>query len=300
VVTACGFDLTGGGDDDDDGTGDDPGDPYVPPFSDCGGGGATDTAPPEGASCFGPENDPSDTDAPPLLVIEHERVTYEGVDAVHVSLIFNPTFADNTYGANAVGWTGNKGHTFNDLVKSDHAQVVMTDASGGLVFEMKLDYLTEDPDAPCGYASQGPFGGEGGMITGDPTAILGWSSSIDRNLNERGYCTDYLVDSPATDETCTANPDAPDWDFRVVYEVWVALWAFDPAGFGAASMSAVHASPAKGGENTITVTPEECPCVEIDPGDCEESPPDGGGCTTDGDCGPGEFCEGGECVVIIG
>jgi len=298
IAPACGF-ATGGGDDDDDSGkgGDDPTDPpYEPPFAGCGGG-AADDAPTDEAVCFG-DLDPSDPTEAPILVIEHELTTYDSVAAVHIILTFNPTFVDNTYGTGAIGW--NRDHKFRDLVGSDHAQLAIFDAAGELTFDLKLDYLSEDPEAPCGYSSGGVARGEGKVNAGDPDAILGWTSSLDRNLNERGYC-DYTTDSPATDENCTPNADAPDWDFRVVYEVWIALSAFDPAGYGHASMESAHASPAKGGENTVIVTPEDCPCIEIDPGDCDDTPPpDGDECSVDEDCATGEFCEGGHCLPIVG
>jgi hypothetical protein len=294
---ACGFN-SGGSDDD---SGDDEGiaPPYEPPFGDCGGG-AADDPPPDTAVCYGDidPTTPTDPFEQPLLVIEHELTSYEGVDAVHIILTFNPTFVDNTYGTGAVGWE--RDHKFRDLVGSDHAQLTIFDGAGELAFDLKLDYLSEDPEAPCGYSSGGVARGEGKVNFGDADAILGWSSSLDRNLNERGYCEDYLENSPATDENCTANADAPDWDFRVVYEVWIALSAFDPAGFGLATMQSVHASPAKGGENTVEVTPEDCPCVEIDPGDCDDTPPpDGDECSVDEECATGEFCEGGHCLPIV-
>jgi hypothetical protein len=62
--------------------------------------------------------------------------------------------------------------------------------------------------------------------------------------------------------------------------VWIDASAFDSRGFGSATMQSVHASPAKGGENSIEVVPGDCPegwCVE--PGGC-----DGGG--SSGGLGP--------------
>jgi hypothetical protein len=40
--------------------------------------------------------------------------------------------------------------------------------------------------------------------------------------NEGCGLSDFTVDSPATDEIYTPNPDALEWDYRVSYEVWVA------------------------------------------------------------------------------
>jgi hypothetical protein len=137
------------------------------------------------------------------------------------------------------------------------------------------------------------------MILGDRAAILGYGSSLDQNINERGYCG-YLTDSPATDAACTPNPAAPDWDFRVVYDVWIAVSAFTPEPFGSAYMSFVHASPSKASTNTVEIEPAECPCTEIDPNDCTEPPPGGGDCTSNTDCGTEEFCtDDGHCVPIV-
>src|SRR5262249_25976223 len=151
-------------------------------------------------------------------------------------------FVDNTYGDTAVGWP--RGHKLDDLVGSDHATVVALDSDGGVVFDVDVDYISRDDHAPCGYACLGVAGGEGRVRTGDRADILGWSSSLDRNLNLRGYC-DYVRSSPATDATCTPNPAAPEWDYRVIYELWLARAAFEPTGFGSVRVSVVYASPSK-------------------------------------------------------
>jgi hypothetical protein len=127
----------------------------------------------------------------------------EAQDTVHLRLTFDPNFADNTYGANAIGWTGKavaavkagpgtnaanvkqgpgpgkNGHTFDDLVKSDHALLALTNRDGKVVVQFKLDYISEDPSVPSGFASLGVSGGEGKMIVGDPKAIVKYSTSID-------------------------------------------------------------------------------------------------------------------------
>jgi hypothetical protein len=299
ALCGCGGASAGDGDGDGgDGSGDFGGadagdvvDPIGPGFP-CAGDESNDDPLVGGElRCFG---DVEDSDSPPVVVVEYALEVYDGVDAVHVRLTFDPTFVDNTFGENAVGW--DRDHKFKDLVGSDHAQVVLLDTSGDVVFDLELDYISEDPDAPCGYSSLGVDGGSGKVNVGDESDVLGWSSSLDDNLNARGYC-DYTTDSPATDSTCTPNPDAPDWDFRVVYDVWVRADAFDPIGFGAAHMDSVHASPSKADSNTITVTPSDCPqdwCQ--DPDGCD---PIGDDCVDDGECATGEFCGEGHCVPII-
>jgi hypothetical protein len=205
---------------------------------------------------------------------------------VHLRVTFDPAFVDNTYGANACcGWPaadtatdpapampgmgmmpgtgmmkppkGKGGHTFDDLVGSDHLELLLTDGGGATVMDFKIDYITADSGSACGYRTLGVNGGEGKVITGNASAVLGVATSIDRDLNGCGYCE--TTDSPATDENYTPNVAAPAWDYRVVYEVWLDLDAFGGAGFGQAYITNVHASPSKLDSNTVEVTPTPCP-----------------------------------------
>ena len=143
-----------------------------------------------------------------------------------------PAPNDNSYGANAVGW-GNHGHSFKDLHNSDHAGFQIVKPNGSIALSFNLDYITStavSAAAPSGYASLGPFGGDGGIVTNstpvaltnDPAKIT-WDTSFARNLNKTGYfaagtqvigkpatagcdaasaaagtCSDLLVDSPKT------------------------------------------------------------------------------------------------------
>lgn len=295
MMLGCGGTDAGGGGDDGQGAADAGGDEAIDPVGPgfpCAGDETSDDPLVGGdLRCFGNVEDP---DAGPVVVIEYAFEIYDGIDAVHVRLTFDPDFVDNTFGDNAMGW--DRDHKFKDLVGSDHARVVLLDTTGEIVFDLELDYLSEDPDAPCGYSSLGIDGGSGDVNVGDADAVLGWMTSLDENLNARGYC-DYTEDSPATDDSCTPNPDAPDWDFRVVYDVWVRADAFDPVGFGTAHMDSVHASPSKAESNTITVTPSDCPqqwCRDQD--ECE---PAGEDCYDDNECATNEFCGEGHCVPII-
>jgi hypothetical protein len=203
---------------------------------------------------------------------------------VHVRLTMNPDFVDNTYGANAIGWgdtssppapmmgpmgpmapkppkqpgPGKGGHTFRDLVGSDHAEFKLFDASGALRVQFDLDYISEDPNAPSGYATLGVSGGEGKMLLGSAGDIVAASTSLDRDLNAC-MLGSYLVDSPETDENYTPTLQAKAWDYRVVYDVWVKQSAFGSSGFGKGVVDFVHASPSKSGNNTVDVTPGACP-----------------------------------------
>jgi hypothetical protein len=168
---------------------------------------------------------------------------------------------------------GPNGHSFMDLLGSDHAEFIVTDRDGKLVMQFKLDYVSEDPSRPSGYGSLGVLGGDGKMIAGDPDDVVQWMTSIDRNLNERGYAS-YTADSPATDAAYTPNADTPEWDYRVVYEAWIDLDAFGSVGFEGATIEYVHASPSKTANHTIEVTPGDCPpCGENPDDDCGGGPP---------------------------
>ena len=190
----------------------------------------------------------------------------DGQDTVHLRLTFDPSFVDNTYGKGSIGWPHKRGHTFvKDLTKSDHAELTVTSSTGATSLRFKLDYISELASAPSGYGSLGARGGDGRMIVGNADWIVQWNTSLSRNLNERGYGM-YTVDSPLTDAKYTPNPSAPEWDYRVVYEAWIDVAAFGGAGFGDASISFVHASPAKGGTDTLEVEPGDCPgCQPDDP-----------------------------------
>lgn len=199
----------------------------------------------------------------PEATVEYIHETAGGQEYYHFRITFDPTFVDNTYGENAVGW-GTRGHTFNDLVGSDHAQLSLFDGSKAMISEFNLDYISQDSSAACGYSCLGVSGGEGGMLLGDSKYILAATSSLDRDLNGCGYCKnaacngDCTVDSPATDQSYTPNTLTPSWDYRVVYEVWVSAAAFGSNGFGGASITFVHASPSKASSNTVTVEPKPC------------------------------------------
>ncbi|WP_437678985.1 hypothetical protein [Sorangium sp. So ce131] len=262
----------------------------------------------------------------PMAFLERVVEIAEGDELVHVRLTLNPAFVDNSYGETAIGWGGDQdqapapapgpggpgggpkppghgGHTFKDLVGSDKAQFQITDGTGNLVLDFYVDYVSVDDTKPSGYGSLGVLGGEGKMLAGDASAIVAATTSIDRDLNACGYGT-YIVDSPATDENYTPNDETPNWDYRVVYDVWLSASAFGDAGFGDAVISYVHASPSKYPSDTLVVTPGPCPPTTCD----DEDPPAGeGGSDPGGDPGedpggdPGEdpTChdQGGECQV---
>jgi hypothetical protein len=230
--------------------------------------------------CFYGSDDP----VHPAATVEWIVEASAAVDLVHVKLTLNPAFVDNSYGANAIGWDeraatdampppkdptkpgkappmpkpGKGGHTFRDLVGSDHAEFKLVDATGKLSLHFKADYLSEDRRAPSGYATLGVGGGDGKVLFGSAADVVAVSTSLDRNLNACGL-GDFTESSPATDLLYTPGTLAPDWDYRVVYDVWVRRSAFGAAGFGNATVDFVHASPSKRADHTVDVVPGDCP-----------------------------------------
>jgi hypothetical protein len=259
------------------------------------GAAAVTVVGPEWADCYYINSD----HGTPAAIVERVIEVVQGVELIHIRLTLNPAFVDNTYGVNAVGWDGTvtdagkpgkSGHKFGDLVGSDKAEFVLTDANGNVIFDFFLDYISVDASSPSGYGSLCVSGGDGKMVVGDAAAIVACTSSLDRDMNACGYGS-YTVDSPATDKNYTPNPDAPNWDYRVVYDVWIKKSAFDPAGFGQATISYVHASPSKVGDNTLPVALGACASDSRMTGGCKQ---DGQSCTSASDCCLG-FCTDGVC-----
>ena len=268
-----------------------------------GGTPVTVLAPPA-TICYAGQGDLTPND--PTGVIEQVIETIDGKTYLHLRVTFDPHFVDNTYGVNASsGWLnrvmagpmgGKAGpmggmaakaaHTFDDLVGSDHVELVLADSKGDTVLDFDVDYVSQKNDAPCGYGTLGVSGGEGKMITGNASAIVAVATSIDRNLNGCGYC--LITDSPKTDDNFTPDASAPNWDYRVVYEVWVDFSVFKGRGFGGAYIPDVHASPSMASTNTIEVTPNPCPpdwdtpycppSVIEEGGNCFSAPPTDGTC----------------------
>jgi hypothetical protein len=205
---------------------------------------------PEGGMdiCFYDESNP---DGPPLVHGYYDMESVGGRYAVHVRLVFNPGFVDNTYGVNSSdGYRGGpNGHTFRDLVASDHAEVGFLNGDGDQVLLAKFDYIEAESSAPSGYDCMGVTGGDGSVLEGSAEDVLDATSSLDRNLNELG-CV-FLEDSP-TPEEC------PEWEYRVIYEMWIDAAAFGASGFSRPHMTFVHASPSRT-TDTIPVVPGACP-----------------------------------------
>src|SRR5690606_35710097 len=157
------------------------------------------------------------------------------------------------------------------LYKSDHGELKLYDCDDELAMHFKLDFIEDGMPTDCGYASAGVTGGDGKMFVGDPDHVLATTSSLDRNMNGCGYCDEESSPCPGG-EGYEVSPDAPEWDFRMVYELWVSAEAFGSAGFCRPGIEYVHATPAKGKSDTVLVEPDECPPPDGPPPD-EDCPP---------------------------
>ncbi len=267
----------------------------------------------------------------PAARIDQVVEVVDGEEWVHIRLTLNPNFVDNSYGETAVGWGGQgdegeqatvgdadmpageaddemeaklpkgdkpkkrkTGHTFKDLVGSDHAEIKITDSAGDVVLHFKIDYLSEDASAVSGYSSLGVNGGDGKLIEGDASWIVAWTTALDRNFNACGL-DGYTESSPLPASGTDSEGEEPYWDYRVVYDVWVSGDAFGDEEFGEAYIEYVHASPSKGENNSVDVVPGDCPPDDAPPREDppkDDTPPDTDGAggspgMDDGDGGSG-------------
>ena len=205
----------------------------------------------DGEQCFTSPTVPNTVNAKTSWTYNNTNQTYT------FRTTFAKTFVDNTYGANAIGWL--KGHTFSDLVGSDNLQLALLDASGTKKLEFKLDYISASSAVASGYKSLGVLGGDGKMIVGNATDVVSAKTSLDANFNDYGY--KLTTNSPATNATYTANASYPNWIYDVWYEVTVKASAFGTPGFGSPSITGIHASPSKTGNNTEVVNASNCPGI---------------------------------------
>ncbi len=227
-----------------------------------------------------------DGEVKPSATAEYITEVVNGEEYVHLRVIFDPDFVDTTFGecSAETGWPSKggpmggpmgdtadgeakPGHTFKDLVGSDHVELKLYDCADDLAMHMKVDFISEDPDAACGYANLGVTGGEGEMYVGDADDVLAVSSSQDRNMNGCGYCDTEESPCPSGDGYAPSTT-APEYDFRMVYELWIDADAFGDAGFCRPEIEYVHASPAKTEEHTIIVEGDDCPPDDDDDDDC--------------------------------
>lgn len=258
----------------------------TPPGSGCDNGALLGTSKVEvkdaGAVCFYGEGLET-----PSATIEHITEVVNGKEYVHIRVIFDPDFVDTVYGecSAETGW-GERGHTFRDLVGSDHTELKLYNCDDDLSMHMKVDFISQDEESSCGFANLGVTGGEGEVIVGNAEDVLAVGTSIDRNLNGCGYCDDEAnaqqmmgmgmmgKDAEQPQSPCPSaegyapSEDAPEWDFRMVYELWISADAFGNAGFCRPVIESVHASPSKAESNTIIVEADDCPPPPNDDPNC--------------------------------
>ena len=135
------------------------------------------------------------------------------------------------------------------LCVCEREEVGFVDKSGKEILRAKFDYFSESDNTVSGYDCLGIIDGDGKVLTGDKNAVLDATSSLDRNFSELN-CV-FTTDSPTAAE-------CPNWENRVVYEMWIAASAFGNAGFEKPVMNEVHASPSK--LDVASVPSFEGPC----------------------------------------
>jgi len=226
---------------------------YSVTVTDADGTTATATANVKEANCDGGQQCFSSPTIPDIANARSQWTINGNILTIRTT--FAKTFVDNTYGTNAIGW--NSGHTFSNLVGSDHIQLALYDVNGIKKLEFKQDYITSSAGAPSGYDCLGVSGGEGQMILGNASSIVSATTSLDQNMNTFGYV--LTSNSPATNGSYAPNGTYPNWIYDVWYEISVDLSVFGSAGFGYPRIASVHASPSKTGNNTELVNPDDCP-----------------------------------------
>jgi uncharacterized repeat protein (TIGR01451 family) len=224
---------------------------------------------------------------PPPLPCPAGSFTFSFDAAGNLTIVFDqfPAPNDNSYGVNAVGW-GSHGHKFGDLVGSDHAGFQLRDAGGIVRLSFNIDYISAVASAPSGYASLGPFGGDGKVLIGALTpADIVFTSSLANNLNnvnipglfnashvQQFGSVNVLVDSPPTDPAhltyTNSDPFLVGWDFHDTYYVTISAAKLASLGFNSSwkvepNLDALHNSPAKAcppsnpGGDTLSVVKTE-------------------------------------------
>jgi hypothetical protein len=217
--------------------------------------------------CFAHEEDPTPDD--PAATIEELSETLDGQSYVHIRVTFDPALTDLSYGEGACcGWQEiDRDHKFDELRGGDHTELALSNGDGVIVLIIRIDLISPDAAFPCGFGTKGVSGEEGKVVLGDAAWVLGAATSISRNLNGCGYCSreacapsgDCKRDSPATDDAYTPNPLTPNWDYRQVYEVWIAAAAFSASGYGRTEITYNESSPSKIDENELLFAAATCP-----------------------------------------
>ncbi len=223
--------------------------------------------------CF---QDPTDPDNGATIAYWIDDVG-AGNGTVTVRVKLARTFADTAYGPNstATGWPGKKGRKFGQIVGSDNLELTLTNGDGAVAMRFAMDLLAKDesPEPPTyrtGGIKQGPDAGlrqnDGSISVGSAAHVLGVRTSISENLNNTTW-TD-LTNSPLVDANYEGTETPDGWDWDTWYEVTVDLAAFGTSGFGTPSITDLHSSPSKTGEDK----PDVEPCPSVCPGDIPPPP----------------------------
>ncbi len=155
---------------------------------------------------------------------------------VKATLLQDRNLIDNTYGANAVGYSGS--HSFGDLVHNDRARFQFENRDGQVVLDFEVDYISASASYPSGFGTLG-LGGDGRLNVGNASDILSFDTSISRSLNQAPEFYGYTENSPAPEA------DFPAWEYENSYEVVVSGAIFGPSGYGRVNVPMIHNSPSK-------------------------------------------------------
>lgn len=166
----------------------------------------------------------------------------EDVDTLSIYYQQMPSIVNNTYYAS----TSPK---LSERYGSDKAEIIFRDADGVEVLKIKVDYIEKVSDDPLEYESEGVWGGEGSVITGDPAYVLNATTSLDYNFNVLSCSINYTTDSPT---------DCEGWILENGYEVKINKSVFGEVGFGSVEIKEVHNSP------ETTIKPVECAMICVD------------------------------------
>ena len=183
---------------------------------------------------------------------------------------------DSTYGTGAIGWPG--GHKFGDLTGSDNLEFRFYDGNGNVAIDFYVDCISAATSAklsngttlrsyPSGYGTLGPFGGDGSMVSGNPSYVVDFSTAMTENLNNALNVPNkaaLIVNSPTklvngsiVIDTSSPKGAPGGWDVFGAYTVEVSAAAFGSAGFGWLAVPEQHNSPSKIGVNDITTQPTD-------------------------------------------
>ena len=214
--------------------------------------------------------------------LTQDLVTFD----VSIAVVLPRTYVDNSIGSNAIGW-GEKGHTFDQLLKSDMAQFSFS-MDGTTVLDFDMDYIHqvgnpyEGNDSGVELIGQRLFN-EAAIHTGSASDILGAATSMEYNINDLGLAVDDTTSEARNQavlddgfETLIYNHGVPlppgflyessidGWVYDAIYEFQIDGDVFGNQsiiGFGeylngfSMTFEMLHASPQKVGEFTNIIPP---------------------------------------------